>query len=155
MRMLFGLTVFLLISLNSLGCRENNIVVSESIADFSAKIDTELERNLEIGNIEVEVILPPNLVGYILLASPYAITGNETNLTKIFGKIMTEKLSVLTQDNSAYHKFIVVNNELVVHERWQSPPVAFNDLFVEKFSADKKLLRFTINDAILSKITAE
>ncbi len=134
-----------------IGCVNSNAQINTAIEAFVNEIDRALRVNSDEKK-EIKVDLPNNVNGYLILSSPYAISENDSDLIMKVGKSTSEQLAKLTQDDSAFHLFIVNQKRILKHKKWPSPPVVFNDLFYVKLSSNKKHIKYIIKNKKLEKV---
>lgn len=96
--------------------------------------------------------IPEGVDGYLVMAAPYAIADIEQ--LKIFGfsDRLSKQIISLSQDNSVFHLLLIHRDSIIIHEKWSSPPVVFNDYFCVSLTK-KNLVTFSVEDKVLKKVT--
>jgi hypothetical protein len=102
-------------------------------------------------NGDVRVNIPKEVVGYLVIAAPYSIPNTATIAKIENGGLVNNKMVKLVQDDSAYHLFVISNNELIAYKKMVTSPVVFNDFFYAPLSADG-LITFTLADKVLKAV---
>jgi len=118
--------------------------------DFVSKIETEL-RNIETGRVSIEI--PEDIMGTLVLSTPYAINRNETDLIKLFNSNLVKELSDYSYSDSGFYVMIVNENKIVLQKTWKTPPVVFNGYIVTEIQESNVAIKFDIADKFLQSIT--
>ena len=139
---------FLLIIIISLAIVAVN--KTDKYHDFVSKIETEL-RNVETGMVSIKI--PENIMGTLILSTPYSIDGSEKDLMKLFDSNLVKELSDYSYSDSGFYVMIVNENKIVLKKTWKSPPVVFNGYMVAEIQKSNIAIKFDVTDKFLQSIT--
>jgi len=109
----------------------------------------------ESKNGDVIIGLSGDNSGVLVLSSPYSIADNDEKLTTMIGPTAANEVATLTRDDSAFHVFLIDNNDVVLHKKWEKPPVTFNNYFVVSFSDKDQSIIFTVTESVLKSVKVE
>lgn len=138
----------MLFALTFISCNVNQPAARE-IDAFVRDIDRSL-RNISTEEQVIKVGIPNGIEGFIVMSAPYAIS-SENELGDISSDSLNKELINIVQDDSAYHLLIIKNKQIVIHQKWTSPPVVFNGLFSCRLISNKQL-EFKVRNKVLLNI---
>ncbi len=99
----------------------------------------------------VEITIPDEIEGYLVIAAPYSISSFEE--VKIGqGGLGYERMVDLIQDDSSFHIFIINNNKLITHRKWEDSPVVFNRYFYAPLTIKGGSVTFFLAEGVLKNI---
>lgn len=139
------LLIFILISLLIVAGNKTN-----KYHDFVSNIEMEL-RNVNTGMVSIKI--PEDIMGTLILSTPYAIDRNETDLMKLFNSNLVKDLSDYSYSDSGFYVMIVNENKIVFKKTWERPPIVFNGYMVKEIQKSNVTINFDLADKFLQNIT--
>ena len=117
--------------------------------DFVSNIEMEL-RNVNTGTVSIKI--PENIMGTLVLSTPYAIDGSEKDLIKLFNSNLVKELSDYSYRDGGFYVMIVNENKVVFKKTWKAP-IVFNGYMVAKIQTSNVAIKFDVTDKFLKRIT--